>query len=65
MPVTEEEFRDVWEQGKAERRIALRRLQWRHAQGTGSSAVQMTIHLSKHWLGEAHETREAPRRGQR
>jgi hypothetical protein len=48
----EAEFRDIWEQGQLERRIALRRLQWRHAMGTGSSAVQMTIHLSKHWLGE-------------
>lgn len=51
----ETEFRDIWEQGKAERRIALRRLQWRHAQSAGSSGVQMTIHLSKHWLGETEK----------
>jgi hypothetical protein len=42
----------AYEQGKATGRVSLRRLQWRHAEGTGPAAVQMTIHLSKHILGE-------------
>lgn len=47
------EFREAWEGGKAAGRMSLRRLQWRHANSGGSSAVSMTIHLSKHWLGES------------
>jgi hypothetical protein len=43
---------EAWEHGKNEGRIALRRLQWRHAQMPNSGGVQMTIHLSKHELGE-------------
>lgn len=46
------ELAEAYERGKAEGRMSLRRLQWRHAQGAGSSAVQMTIHMSKHHLGE-------------
>ena len=46
------EMAEAWERGKQGGRLSLRRLQWQHANGTGSSAVQMTIHLSKHWLGE-------------
>jgi hypothetical protein len=44
----------AYENGKAGGRLSLRRLQWRHANGTGSSAVNMTIHMSKqkHWLNE-------------
>jgi hypothetical protein len=38
--------------GKQKGKLNLRRLQLRHAQGTGSSAVNMTIHLAKHWLNE-------------
>ena len=49
----EPEFREAWEGGKAAGRMSLRRLQWRHANSGGSSAVSMTIHLSKHWLGES------------
>lgn len=48
----EPKFRELWELGKAMGRISLRRLQWRHARQSGSAGVQMTIHLSKHWLGE-------------
>lgn len=48
-------FREAWERGKQEGRLSLRRLQWRHANGSGSSSVQMTIHLSKHWLGETEK----------
>jgi len=40
------------ENGRQKGKLNLRRLQLRHAQGTGSSAVNMTIHLSKHWLKE-------------
>lgn len=40
------------EYGKA----SLRRLQFRHAQGFGPAAVAMTIHLSKHWLGETERS---------
>lgn len=43
---------EAWERGKQTGRLSLRRLQWQHANGTGSSAVQMTIHMSKHQLGE-------------
>jgi len=40
------------EVGRSYARASLRRLQWRHASGFGPAAVAMTIHLSKHWLGE-------------
>ena len=43
---------EAWERGRQLGKLSLRRLQWQHASGTGSSAVQMVIHLSKHWLGE-------------
>jgi hypothetical protein len=46
------ELKEAWAQGRRFGRLSLRRIQWRHANGTGASAVQMTIHLSKHWLGE-------------
>jgi hypothetical protein len=49
------EFREAWDKGRSYGRLSLRRLQWRHASGTGNSAVQMTIHLSKHWLGESEK----------
>lgn len=47
-----EDFKQAWEDGQMQGKVSLRRLQWRHANGTGSSAVNMTIHLSKHRLGE-------------
>jgi hypothetical protein len=50
------ELKEAWENGKNEGRIALRRLQWRHAQTPGSAGVQMTIHLSKHELGETEKS---------
>ncbi|WP_249144149.1 hypothetical protein [Bradyrhizobium lablabi] len=47
------EFLLAYENGKAKGRLNLRRLQWRHANtATSSASVNMTIHLSKHWLGE-------------
>jgi hypothetical protein len=36
----------VWEAGRQKGKLSLRRLQWLHANGTGSSAVHMAIHLS-------------------
>jgi hypothetical protein len=42
----------TFENGKQKGKLNLRRLQMRHAQGTGSGAVNMTIHLSKHLLGQ-------------
>jgi len=45
-------FLRAWEEGKARGRMSLRRLQWRHASGNGSSAVAMTKHLSAQWLNE-------------
>lgn len=48
-------YREAWERGRASGKASLRRLQWQHANGSGSSAVQMTIHLSKHWLGETEK----------
>jgi hypothetical protein len=50
------EFLLAYENGKLRGKLNLRRLQWRHAQGSGSSAVNMTIHLSKHWLGETDKS---------
>lgn len=49
-------YREAWERGRTNGKLSLRRLQWQHASGTGSSAVQMTIHLSKHWLGETEKS---------
>jgi predicted transcriptional regulator len=44
----------AYENGRHKGRLNLRRLQWKHANGEGSSAVNMTIHMSKqpHWLDE-------------
>jgi len=49
-------YRELFDLGKAKGRISLRRLQWRHAQQAGSAGVNMTIHLSKHWLKEYERT---------
>ena len=49
-------YRQAWERGRQNGKSSLRRLQWKHANGTGSSAVTMTIHLSKHWLGETERS---------
>jgi len=46
----------AFENGKLKGKLGLRRLQLRHANGTGSAAVNMTIHLSKHWLGQTDKT---------
>jgi hypothetical protein len=50
------ELLEAYELGKAGGRASLRRLQWRHAQMPNAAGVQMTIHLSKHWLGETDKS---------
>jgi hypothetical protein len=47
-----EETKLVFERGKSLGKLNLRRTQVRHAQGTGSGAVNMSIHLGRHWLGQ-------------
>lgn len=46
----------AFENGKQKGKLNLRRLQMRHANGTGSGAVNMTIHLSKHLLGQTDKS---------
>src|SRR5581483_6910787 len=52
----EPRYRDIWVAGQLERKVSLRRLQWRHAQMPNSAGVTMTIHLSKHQLGETEKS---------
>jgi len=52
----DENLRLAFENGKHKGKLNLRRLQMRHAQGTGSGAVNMTIHLSKHLLGQTDKS---------
>jgi hypothetical protein len=52
----EPEYRDVWQQGKSEFHLSLRRLQFRHAKMPNSAGVTMTIHMSKHQLGETEKS---------
>src|SRR5580704_5372562 len=51
--------REAWEKGRVEGKLSLRRLRWLHANGTGSSAVAMTMHLSKLWLDDTEKSIEA------
>ena len=51
----EEPYKEIWERGRAMGRASLRRLQWAHAQLKNSAGVTMSIHLSKHWLGETEK----------
>jgi hypothetical protein len=48
----DEEFREAVEGGRERGKANLRLLQWKHAEGEGGPAVNMTIHMSKHALGE-------------
>ena len=48
----EPEYLFAYENGKLLGNLNLRRISMRHANGHGSSAVNMTIHLRKHQLGE-------------
>jgi hypothetical protein len=45
-------FYKAWEKGQALGAVALRQLQWKHAKRPDASGVAMTIHMSKHRLGE-------------
>ena len=45
-------FYQAWEEGHAVGAVALRQLQWKHARRLDSSGVAMTIHMSKHLLGQ-------------
>jgi hypothetical protein len=51
-----EETKLALERGKNLGKLNLRRTQLRHAQGTGSGAVNMSIHLGKHWLGQTDKS---------
>jgi hypothetical protein len=46
------EFKEAIERGREKGKVSLRLLQRRHAEGEGGPAVNMTIHLSKHTLGQ-------------
>ena len=45
-------FYQAWEKGQAVGAVGLRQLQWKHAKRSDSSGVAMTIHMSKHVLGQ-------------
>ena len=45
-------FYQAWEKGQAVGAVALRQLQWKHAKRPDGSGVAMTIHMSKHLLGQ-------------
>ena len=45
-------FYQAWEKGQAVGAVALRQLQWDHAKRPDASGVAMTIHMSKHRLGQ-------------
>lgn len=49
-------YHEAWHRGRIRIKQSLRRLQLKHASGTGNSAVQMTIHMSKHQLGESEKS---------
>jgi hypothetical protein len=49
-------YRELWDVGKATFQLGLRRLQWRHAKMPNSAGVTMTIHMSKHQLGETEKS---------
>jgi len=45
-------FYQAWEKGQTVGAVALRQLQWEHAKRPDASGVAMTIHMSKHRLGQ-------------
>ena len=45
-------FYQAWEEGQAAGAVALRQLQWKHARRPDASGAAMTIHMSKHLLGQ-------------
>jgi hypothetical protein len=48
-------FYEAWEKGQAVGAVALRQLQWKHAKRPDASGVAMTIHMSKHLLGQTEK----------
>lgn len=52
----DEELRERLDRGKNLGKLNLRRTQVRHTQGTGSSAVNMSIWLGKNWLGQTDKS---------
>lgn len=53
--LAEPELREIWETGKELGRLSIRRQQFQHMTLKNSAGVQMTIHLSKHHLGETEK----------
>jgi hypothetical protein len=51
----EPDLREIWEKGKDLGRLSIRRQQFQHMTLKNSAGVQMTIHLSKHHLGETEK----------
>lgn len=51
----EPEFREIWERGKEIGKLSIRRQQFAHMALKNSAGVQMTIHLSKHHLGQTEK----------
>jgi hypothetical protein len=50
-------FEEAYYKGLASAKMSLRHLQFQHASSKGMPGVNMTIHLSKHLLGEKDEMR--------
>lgn len=46
------ELKEAWARGAANGKVSLRRLQWKHARMRNAAGVNMTIHMSKHLLGQ-------------
>ena len=51
----EDRYRAIWMQARNQFKLSIRRLQFRHAQMPNSAGVTMTIHMSKHQLGETEK----------
>lgn len=51
----EPDLREIWERGKEIGKLSIRRQQFQHMTLKNSAGVQMTIHLSKHHLGETEK----------
>lgn len=50
------ELQKAWDEGLGQGKVSLRRLQFTHAQMPNSGGVAMTIHLSKHALGQTDKS---------
>lgn len=49
-------YREVWDLGRNKFKLSIRRLQFQHAHLKNSAGVTMTIHMSKHHLGETEKS---------